>query len=100
MRKTTIINNEGIRVVLFGGGTAVLIENRYGENQTPAHLFLQGDDATQILDEVNAIEAKNPEKSFTQIWKLVWSYWCDAATDGFADDELATVDGRRMPPGY
>jgi hypothetical protein len=103
MRKTVIVNNQGIRVVLFGGGTAVLVEQRHGtqrHNWGPAHLFLQGDDAAQFMADWEDMEQCWPERSQTEIAKHLWNDRLAVTENGFADDELAKVGDVRMYPGH
>ena len=57
MRATVWLDQAPYRLTAYGNGTA--LELRCGTRS----VFLQGEDAAQMIDEMDAIEASQPERS-------------------------------------
>lgn len=71
--KTVIHESDSFTVTSYGNGAAYAIE-------TPTHsLFLQGDDAAQFRDELDAREQARPDMLTADILAELWGEYASAA---------------------
>lgn len=71
MRKTILMDSENFRVVSWGGGVSyVLLNKRMGQS-----VHVQGDDATQFENELEAMENAHPHWDTDRILAEIWEQY-------------------------
>lgn len=68
MKYQTIMHGERYQLVSYGNGVAYEIR----EKDKTTSLFVQGDDATTLKQELDAIEAAFPEMSIDDVLARLW----------------------------
>lgn len=78
MRQATIMSGGPYKLISYGNGTAYCLQNWGNDDkpETPWEVFVQGDDALQFREEIDALEAMHATMPTRDVLGTMWAtYW-------------------------
>jgi hypothetical protein len=69
MTRTILFTSDRFALVSYGNGASYALHN----HEAKKSLFVQGDDATTLRDEIESYERCFPDKPYDEIYAEIWS---------------------------